>query len=115
MNLAESLQSLAQAQTDAAHAEVSYQIALARLAKAAGCLLGHAGVEWAPLVDKERLDSPFPSQDSALEDRFENSLDQSGTPLSTLSSGSESYDQFLNEEGEQDKEEPVQPDPEPDR
>ena len=57
-SLTQALQSLNQAKIQQVAAEVNYQINLAQLAKATGCLLGHAGVDWTGDFDRERLEAP---------------------------------------------------------
>ncbi|MEC8733793.1 MAG: TolC family protein [Planctomycetota bacterium] len=57
-NLTQALQELNQAKIQKVSAEVDYQIDLAQLALAAGCLLGHAQVDWVGDLDRERLERP---------------------------------------------------------
>ena len=57
-NLTQALQTLNQAKIQRVVAEVNYQINLAQLAQATGCLLGHAGVDWTDDFDRERLEEP---------------------------------------------------------
>lgn len=57
-NLTQALHTLNLAKIQQATVEVEYQIALAQLAAAAGCLLGHAGVDWTGELDLERLEAP---------------------------------------------------------
>jgi hypothetical protein len=86
LNLTQSLQALNSSEIQAAQAQVQYQIAIAQLAQAAGCLLGHAGVEWASHLDKKRLEEPFPSPADSLPNRFENTLESgSSPPINSLS------------------------------
>jgi outer membrane protein len=83
-NLTQALNSLSSSQIGAATAEANYQIALAQLAQSAGCLLGHAGVEWGDALDEKRLEGLFKSPASPLSDRFEESLDEGGPSVDTL-------------------------------
>jgi len=69
-NLTQALQAVNNAGVNRARAEADYQIALARLAQAAGCLLGHAGVEWSSRLDQPRLEAPGVDPAAALPDRF---------------------------------------------
>ena len=57
-NLSDALQTYNDARKLKASAEVDYQIDLAQLALASGCLLGHAGVDWEGDLDRDRLESP---------------------------------------------------------
>lgn len=57
-NLTQALQELNDAKIQKISAEVNYQINLAQLALASGCLLGHAGVDWEGRLDRERLEAP---------------------------------------------------------
>lgn len=69
-NLTQALQAVNSAGVNRARAEADYQIALARLAQAAGCLLGHAGVEWSDRLDEPRLAAPDVDPAAALPDSF---------------------------------------------
>ncbi len=60
-NLTQALQALNSARVQQATAEVEYQISLASLAQATGCLLGHAGIDWRDDFDPDRLETPAPS------------------------------------------------------
>lgn len=60
-NLTQALQALMTARVEKATVEVEYQIALANLAQATGCLLGHAAVEWAGDFDRARFEAPATS------------------------------------------------------
>lgn len=60
-NLTQALQSLNAARIQQVTSQVEYQIALANLAQATGCLLGHVGVDWAHDLDRDRLEAPSPS------------------------------------------------------
>lgn len=86
-NLTQALQTLASSQVQAAAAEVQYQIALAQLAQSAGCLLGHAGVEWGRYLDADRLRAPAPSPDRGLPDVLTKTLQDGGSPVEALSPG----------------------------
>ena len=66
----QALQAVNSAGVNRARAEADYQIALARLAQAAGCLLGHAGVEWSDRLDEPRLAAPDVDPAAALPDSF---------------------------------------------
>lgn len=57
-NLTQALQTLNAAKIQKVSAEVEYQISLAQLAAATGCLLGHAGVDWTSDLDIDRLERP---------------------------------------------------------
>ena len=59
-NLTQALQELNDAKILKISAEVNYQIDLAQLALASGCLLGHAGVDWEGGLELERLEAPAP-------------------------------------------------------
>jgi len=60
-NLTQALQALNAARIQQATAEVEYQIAMAHLAQASGCLLGHASVDWTDDLDLPRLETPAAS------------------------------------------------------
>lgn len=83
-NLTQALAALSTAQIQEVQAEVEYQIRFADLAQATGCLLGHAGVDWASELDLERFDRParYPPVRGILPDSEE--LDESGPPLESL-------------------------------
>jgi outer membrane protein len=83
-NLTQALDSFSSSQIAAAAAEAQYQIALAQLAQSAGCLLGHAGVEWEDALDEKRLEELFKSSASPLPDLFEEPLDEGGPSVDTL-------------------------------
>lgn len=84
-NLTQALQTLASSQVQAAAAEAQYQIALAQLAQSAGCLLGHAGVEWGPYLNKDGLEAAFPSPAETVPDGFIDTLGEGGASLEELS------------------------------
>lgn len=69
-NLTQALQAVNNAGINRARAETDYQIVLAKLAQAAGCLLGHAGVEWSEALDERRLEAPGADPAAPLPDRF---------------------------------------------
>lgn len=69
-NLTQALQAVNNAGINRARAETDYQIVLAKLAQAAGCLLGHAGVEWSAALDEPRLEAPGADPAAPLPDRF---------------------------------------------
>lgn len=63
-NLTQALQALGTARIQQATLVVRYQIALAGLAQATGCLLGHASIEWDDALDTARLAAPAGSDPS---------------------------------------------------
>lgn len=77
-NLTQALQAVNNAGINRARAEAEYQIVLARLAQAAGCLLGHAGVEWSDALDEPRLEAPGTSPAAPLPDRFLVPIEEQG-------------------------------------
>ena len=83
-NLTEALQARSSAQLQKVQAEVEYQIRFADLAQAVGCLMGHAGVNWASNLELERFDRP-PAY-SPMKGITPNSerLDESGPTLESL-------------------------------
>jgi outer membrane protein len=89
-NLTQALETLTTSQIQAASAEVNYQIALAQLAQSAGCLLGHAGVEWGPFLDKDRLMNPSDSPARGVPDAFLNTLGEGSKDVETLDTGTAS-------------------------
>lgn len=88
-NLTQALQSLNNAGINRARAEADYQIVLARLAQAAGCLLGHAGVEWSDTLDERRLEAPGASPAAPLPDRFLFPITDEAAPSPTAPSADE--------------------------
>ena len=83
-NLTQALEALATAQLQEVRAEVQYQIQFADLAQATGCLLGHAGVDWASKLDLERFQDParYPPTRGITPDGED--LDGSGPTLESL-------------------------------
>lgn len=79
-NLTQALQAVNAAGINRARAESEYQIVLAKLAQAAGCLLGHAGVEWSDALDEPRLEAPGASPAAPLPDRFLFPIAEQGAP-----------------------------------
>ena len=63
-SLTQALNALNTARIQKVSAEVDYQIDLANLAQATGCLLGHAAVDWEGDLDREALAAP--SRESPL-------------------------------------------------
>lgn len=55
-NLTQALEAVNAAEINQVRTEVIYQISLAKLAQSAGCLLGHAGVEWDAIRPEERIE-----------------------------------------------------------
>lgn len=86
-NLTQALAALSSAQIQEVQAEVDYQIKFADLAQATGCLLGHAGVDWASDLELERFEDParYPPQRGVLPDSED--LDKFGPPLESLIEG----------------------------
>ena len=87
-NLTQALQSLSSAQIQEVQAEVDYQIQFAKLAQATGCLLGHAGVDWASELDLERFEGParYPPERGITPDSEK--LDGDGPTLESMFKGS---------------------------
>ena len=83
-NLTQALQARSSSQVQAARSAAEYQVSLVQLAHSAGCLLGHAGVEWGSYLDKDRLDRSFPSPAAPLPDSFEDTLHQGSPSVETL-------------------------------
>ena len=83
-NLTQALEALSSAQLQEVQAEVEYQIQFADLAQATGCLLGHAGVDWASRLDLERFNRPaeYPPTKGITPDG--ENLDGSGPTLDSL-------------------------------
>lgn len=65
-NLTQALRAVNSARTQQVAAEVAYQISLADLAQATGCLLGHASIDWEDDLDLDRLERPDPRGPSDL-------------------------------------------------
>ena len=59
-DVASAINQFAQARISVASAEAGYQVSLANLAGATGCLLGHSGVEWQSYLDLESLEQVAP-------------------------------------------------------
>lgn len=90
-NLTQALRSLNAAKTQQAAAEVSYQIALANLAQASGCLLGHASVDWEDDLDLERLERPESTDPLVgIPSGVSDPLDTGGGSLETLEAATSS-------------------------
>ena len=83
-NVTQALQAFSSSQIQAVTAEAQYQIALVQLAQAAGCLLGHAGVEWGTADDFQRLREPAPSPADGLQDNFDDTLHDGGPSVESL-------------------------------
>jgi len=76
INLAQALQAKGSAEIQAVASEADYQIALARLAQSAGCLMGHSGVDWGNYLDEKQIEGPSPATSTRLPDRFQQDLDK---------------------------------------
>ena len=91
-DVAQAIFLLSSAKTAQATAEASYQVNLARLAAATGCMLGHAGVEWGDYADLGMLEKsqelPVPiSGDLADEERSRPTCfagEERGPPMLTV-------------------------------
>ncbi|MAH64785.1 MAG: hypothetical protein CMJ27_14465 [Phycisphaerae bacterium] len=81
-SLTQALVSLNTARIQQVTVEVNYQIDLANLAQATGCLLGHAAVDWSDDLDRERLADPDrESPADGLRTGTGNALDNGGPTL----------------------------------
>lgn len=108
-NLTQALQALSNAQMREVQTEVQYQIQFADLAQAVGCLMGHAGVDWASELDLERLGKPaeYPPTRGITPDS--EVLDGPGPPLE---SGSNENDaKFMDEDPADTSDGDVDPSP----
>ena len=84
-SLTQALDSLNTARIQKVTAEVDYQIDLANLAQATGCLLGHAAVDWSDDLDRERLADPDRgSPADELRTGSGNALDNGGPTLQEM-------------------------------
>lgn len=83
-NLTQALQSVNNAQINEVQAEVEYQISLARLAQATGCLLGHAGVEWDETLDLDRLRGSGVEPTDGVTGNWLRPIDEDGVSIAPL-------------------------------
>jgi outer membrane protein TolC len=71
---------LSQAQIQSARSEADYQINLAILAKSAGCLMGHAGIEWGQYADAGLLEKSEAMPQPIDEDLADSERDRLSEP-----------------------------------
>jgi len=84
-SLTQALDSLNTARIQKVTSEVDYQIDLANLAQATGCLLGHAAVDWSDDLDRERLADPDrASPADGVRTGTGNALDNGGPTLQEM-------------------------------
>ncbi len=83
-NLTQALQALNVSKSQKATIQVEYQIALAQLAAAAGCLLGHASVDWTGDLELDRLEAPGRSVLEGIRGGEANSLEDSRPNLQQI-------------------------------
>lgn len=83
-NLTQALQALNVSKSQQATNQVQYQIALAQLAAAAGCLLGHASVDWTGDLELDRLEAPGRSVLEGIRGGEANSLENSRPTLQQM-------------------------------
>ncbi|MDG2030190.1 MAG: TolC family protein [Phycisphaerales bacterium] len=80
-DLANSIFLLAEAQIQSAKSEADYQINLAILAKSAGCLMGHAGIEWGQFADPSLLEKSETMPKPITEDLADSERERLSNPL----------------------------------
>ncbi|MBK12216.1 MAG: hypothetical protein CL849_01655 [Crocinitomicaceae bacterium] len=83
-NLTQALESVNNAEINQVRTEVTYQISLARLAQAAGCLLGHAGVEWESILDQEGIEDSASPPTRGIADQWFRPREVDQTPIAPL-------------------------------
>ncbi|MAJ45758.1 MAG: hypothetical protein CBC35_00345 [Planctomycetes bacterium TMED75] len=84
INLIDALNVLNSSKIQKVSAEVDYQIDLAQLALATGCLLGHAGVDWEGDFDRDRLELPAEPPLIGIPAGESNSLGSGGSTLQEI-------------------------------